>query len=128
MVSSANAGIRLLGAEDGDAAADVAGQRLHILERGHLRLAYPGRPRQLLEIQLRITGNNGKDVVAAADCAEQRLEDLLRQACRSLPLRVVARRSSGSTSYSCSRYAMPSPSRMRAALVFMRVSVFMLSQ
>ena len=40
---------------------------------------------------------------------------------------VVARRSSGSTSYSCKVYAMPRPSRMRAALVLRGALVFMRS-
>src|SRR6202011_1907196 len=72
-------GVRLLCAEDGDAAADVAGERLHVLERGHLCLAYAGGASQFFQIKLCVPRHDGEDVVSATDGAEQGLEDLLRR-------------------------------------------------
>ncbi len=67
----------LLCAEDGDASADVAGERLHIFERDHLGFARSGGAGKLLEIQLRVSGDDGKGVLLRAGDGEQRLEYLL---------------------------------------------------
>ena len=58
--------IRLLRAEDRDAAADVAGERLHVFERRHLRLAPTCGAREFFKVEFGVTGNYRENIIAAA--------------------------------------------------------------
>ena len=66
---------------DGDAAADVAGERLDIFERGEFDLFYRGGVGELLEVEFGVAGDDGEEVSGVAGAAglaveEQSLEDL----------------------------------------------------
>ncbi len=70
-------GIGLSCAEEGDAAADVAGERLHVFERGHLGFAEAGGAGEFLEVELGVAGDDGEAVDVGAAGDQQSFEDLL---------------------------------------------------
>ena len=70
-------GVGLLCAEDGDAAADVAGERLHVFEGSHFCFAPTGEARQLFEVECGVAGDDGENVVMCAVGGQQSFEDLL---------------------------------------------------
>src|SRR5277367_368676 len=67
----------LLRPKHSHAATNVPGKRLNLLDRNHLRLARPGSGGEFLEIQLRIAGNDCKNMLLIARNAEKRLKNLL---------------------------------------------------
>ena len=54
-------GVGLSRAEEGDAAANVAGERLHVFERSHFGLAQAGGAGEFLEVELGVAGDDGED-------------------------------------------------------------------
>ena len=52
----------LSGAEEGNPAANVAGERLNVFERGHFRLAQPCGAGEFLEVKFGVAGDHGESV------------------------------------------------------------------
>ena len=67
-----------LGAQRGDAASDVAGERLHLLERDHLEFLGARGLGELFEAQLGVAGDDGEDDLPGAGAGGESLEDLGR--------------------------------------------------
>src|SRR4051812_3958203 len=71
--------IVLLAPERRDASADVAGERLHLLQRHRVHLAIAGEPGERLEIELRSRRHHREADAVAIAADDQRLEHLLRR-------------------------------------------------
>ena len=67
----------LLARERRHAAAHVAGERLHLLERHGVALAVAGELRQRLEVERRVAGDDGEQHAGPVAASDERLEDLL---------------------------------------------------
>ena len=66
IVSSAKTGKSFFAPKTVTPAADIAGERLDVLERDHLRFACSGGAGQLFEVQLRVAGNDRESVLLRA--------------------------------------------------------------
>ena len=78
-VSSIYTGIRLLARERRDAAANVAGKRLHFLQRRQFHFAILGQTREGLQIQFCVSRNYGETHARSVTFDHESLKYLLQR-------------------------------------------------